>query len=273
MQEIDFYLQKMTDELKLRGYSKKTIKAYLFCLKQYLCFSRMNPEILNIEAVKSFLLDKHDKNYSPQTINLFLNAIKFFYKEIIGNNKKINIHTIKRSLKLPVVLSRMEILRIVESIDNLKHKLLISLSYSAGLRISEAISLKVKDMSFENLTIHIKEAKGKKDRITIFSKKLKENLQSLIMGKDMDDFIFGSERGGKLTTRTAQKIFENALKNAEVKKDATFHSLRHSFATHLLENGVDVRYVQELLGHQNIRTTQRYTQVTNPKLKNIKSPL
>jgi site-specific recombinase XerD len=89
----------------------------------------------------------------------------------------------------------------------------------------------------------------------------------------MDDYLFESERSGKLTERTAQKVFENALKKSDIKKDATFHSLRHSFATHLLENGVDVRYVQELLGHQNIRTTQLYTQVTNPKLKNIKSPL
>ncbi|MFH2022135.1 MAG: tyrosine-type recombinase/integrase, partial [Patescibacteria group bacterium] len=94
-----------------------------------------------------------------------------------------------------------------------------------------------------------------------------------LSGKISDDFVFASERGGKLTTRTAQKIFKNALVKSGVKKDATFHSLRHSFATHLLENGVDIRYVQELLGHQNIRTTQRYTHVTNPKLKNIQSPL
>ena len=129
------------------------------------------------------------------------------------------------------------------------------------------------DVNLEESTIHLKNAKGKKDRITIFPEKIKNNLQNLIAGKNLNDYLFESERGGKLTERTAQKVFENALREAGIKKDATFHSLRHSFATHLLENGVDVRYVQELLGHQNIRTTQIYTQITNPKLKNIKSPL
>ena len=187
--------------------------------------------------------------------------------------EKINLKFAKRSKKLPIVLSREEIKNIIEAIKNPKHKLIISLAYGAGLRISEVISLKVKDVNLEELTIHLKNAKGKKDRITIFSEKIKTDLRHLIADKNPNNYLFESERGGKLTERTAQKVFENALRKAGIKKDATFHSLRHSFATHLLENGVDVRYVQELLGHQNIRTTQIYTQVTNPKLKNIRSPL
>jgi len=151
--------------------------------------------------------------------------------------------------------------------------LIISLSYGAGLRISEAQNLKVKDIDFDELTIHIKNAKGKKDRITILPEKIKNDLQKALSFKDQNDFIFESERGGKLSTRTLQKIFEKALMKTGIKKPATFHSLRHSFATHLLENGTDIRYVQELLGHQNIRTTQIYAHVTNPNLKNIKSPL
>ena len=147
------------------------------------------------------------------------------------------------------------------------------MAYGAGLRISEVVNLKVKDVNLEELTIYLKNAKGKKDRITIFPEKIKTYLQNLIAGKNPNDYLFESERGGKLTERTAPKVFENAQRQSGIKKEATFHSLRHSFATHLLENGVDVRYVQELLGHQNIRTTQIYTQVTNPKLKNIKSPL
>ncbi|MFH1896344.1 MAG: tyrosine-type recombinase/integrase [bacterium] len=162
---------------------------------------------------------------------------------------------------------------ILGAVKNTKHKLLLSLAYGAGLRVSEAISLKVQDIDFHELTIHIKQAKGKKDRISVFPEKLSADIQNLITGKDKNNFVFSSERGGKLTTRTAQKVFENSLKKSEVKKDATFHSLRHSFATHLLENGVDVRYVQKLLGHQSIKTTQLYTQITNPKLRNIKSPL
>jgi site-specific recombinase XerD len=179
----------------------------------------------------------------------------------------------KRSKKLPIVLSREEIKNIIDSIRNPKHKLIISLTYAAGLRISEVINLKIKDVDLEELTNHLKNAKGKRDRITIFPEKIRSKLKSLITEKKSDNYLFESERGGKLTERTAQKVFKNALRRTGIKKDATFHSLRHNFATHLLENGVDVRYVQELLGHRNIKTTQVYTQVTNPKLKNIKGPL
>ena len=150
---------------------------------------------------------------------------------------------------------------------------MVSVAYGAGLRVSELVNLKIRDVDLDELTIHVKIGKGKKDRISIFPEKLRPELRKLILERDFKEFVFESERGGKLTTATAQKVFKNALKKARIQKPATFHSLRHSFATHLLENGVDVRYVQELLGHANIRTTQIYTKVTNPKLKNIKSPL
>ncbi|MCX6800459.1 MAG: tyrosine-type recombinase/integrase, partial [Candidatus Falkowbacteria bacterium] len=158
-------------------------------------------------------------------------------------------------------------------IINKKHSLMIALAYASGLRVSEVVSLKVKDLNLLEFTIHLKSTKGDKDRITILPEKLIKDIENMIMHKSLNDYVFSSERGGKLTERTAQKIFENALQKSGIKKDATFHSLRHSFATHLLENGVDIRYVQELLGHQNIRTTQIYTHITNPSLKNIKSPL
>ena len=150
--------------------------------------------------------------------------------------------------------------------------MLVSLAYGAGLRVSEAVNLKVRDLNLEELTIHIRQAKGKKDRLTLIPEKLVNDLKNLMAGKDGGEYAFASERGGKLTDRTAQAVFEHALKKSGIKKGATFHSLRHSFATHLLENGTDVRYVQELLGHANIRTTQIYTHVTNPAIKNIKSP-
>lgn len=260
-------------ELKIRNYSPKTIKSYLHALKEYFIFDKNNLEKLNIENIKRFLLKKQESNASPQTINLYLNAIKFFYREIVKTSKKIDIKFSKKSKKLPVVLSRSEVEQIIDNTENAKHRLLLSLAYGAGLRVSEAVNLRVKDIDFDELTVHIKQAKGRKDRITVFPEKLKTDIKNLTAIRSKNDLVFASERGGKLTTRTAQKTFENSLKKANIKKEATFHSLRHSFATHLLENGVDVRYVQELLGHQNIRTTQIYTQVTNPKLKNIKSPL
>ena len=202
-----------------------------------------------------------------------MNAIKFYYRSVIKTNEKIEVRSAKKNKRLPIVLSKVEIERILGVTGNMKHRLFLSLAYGAGLRVSEVVNLKTEDIDIQELPIHIKEAKGKKDRITVFPEKLTINIQSIIAGKDKNEFLFASERGGKLTTRTAQKVFENSLKKAGVNREATFHSLRHSFAAHLLENGVDIRYVQELLRHQNIRTTQTYTQVTNPKLKNTKSPL
>lgn len=271
------YLTKTEQELKLRNYSRQTIKSYLLCLQKYFDFLTENSNVVkglsSEEKVRKFLLQHQERGNAGQTINLYLNAIKFFYREILKSTDKIDLKFSKTSKKLPEVLSRLEIEKILAIIDNKKHKLLIALSYGAGLRVSEAVNLKVKDINSEELTIHLREAKGKKDRLTIFSEKLKNDLRAAMAGKNSNDYIFASERGGRLTERSAQKVFYNALKKCGINKPATFHSLRHSFATHLLENGVDVRYVQELLGHANIRTTQIYTKVTNPSLKNIKSPL
>lgn len=266
-------LKQAEQELKIRNYSSKTIKSYIYGLKEYFTFKKYDFESLDTNNIRDFLLRSQKKGISAQTRNLFLNAIKFFYRNVVRVNKKIEIKSAKKNKSLPVVLSRNEIKEIIGATENAKHKLLLSLAYGAGLRVSEVISLQVQEIDLQELTIHIKQAKGKKDRITVFPEKLKTDIQNLTAGKEKNDFVFASERGGKLTTRTAQKVFENSLKKAGVKKNATFHSLRHSFATHLLENGVDVRYVQELLGHQNIRTTQMYTMVTNPSIKNIKSPL
>lgn len=266
-------LQRTEIELKIRNYSPRTLEAYVSCLKDYFEYKQINLDKLDQDNIRRYLLQKQDKNYSPQTINLYLNAIKFFYHDIIRSAEPINVKFAKRNKELPVVLSRVEIQKLLSGVKNSKHQLLLSLAYGAGLRVSEAVSLKVKDLNLDELTIHLKQAKGKKDRLTLIPEKLVNDLRNIIAGKSGNDYVFESERGGKLTERTAQAVFEKALQSAGIAKEATFHSLRHSFATHLLENGTDVRYVQELLGHANIRTTQIYTHVTNPAIRNIKSPL
>lgn len=270
---MQHWLEQVKTELKIRNYSQKTISAYLSCLEDYFNYKQVNLDKLDQNNIRAYLLLKQDKNYSSQTINLYLNAIKYFYHDIIRSPEPFNIRFAKRNKSLPVVLSRQEIQDLLATLKNTKHLLLLSLAYGAGLRVSEAINLRVRDLNLAELTIHLKEAKGKKDRITLVPEKLVNNLNNLIVGKENNAYVFESERGGKLTERTAQMVFAKALKLSGIKKEATFHSLRHSFATHLLENGTDIRYVQELLGHANIRTTQIYTHVTNPALKSIKSPL
>ncbi len=266
-------LTQTRNELRLRRYSPRTIKSYLANLKEYFSlkhFDFMNPDV---DHIRRFLLEKEEKGYASQTINLYLNAIKFYYYEIAKFDGVIDIHFAKRSKKLPIVLSREEIKRLVAVISNIKHRLLIRLAYGAGLRVSEILSLKVKDIELDRGFIHIKDAKGMKDRVTVLPEKLMYEIRILIEDRDRNEYLIPSERGGKLAARTAGKIFQNAMARADIKKDATFHSLRHSFATHLLEDGTDVRYVQKLLGHSNIRTTQLYTQVTDVTLARIKSPL
>lgn len=259
-------------ELQIRNYSPRTRQAYLRCLREYFAYNK-SAEVLDEENIKDFLQQKVHLKASSQTINLYLNAIKFFYREILKVSQTINLKFAKRSQKLPVLLTRREIEQILGNISNPKHRLMIALAYGAGLRVSEIVNLKIGDLDLMENTVHIKAAKGNKDRLTVFPEKLTPDFRQLFGARKQTVFLFASERGGKLTTRTAQKIFSTALHKAGIEKQATFHSLRHSFATHLLENGVDIRYVQELLGHKNIRTTQIYTHLTNPKLKNIKSPL
>lgn len=267
-------LTRAEEEMRLRNYSRRTISGYLHCLRGYYASA---PDACGDASdeprIRAYLLSLYDKNAAAQTVSLHLNAIKFFYTAVLHSPFKMDLHTPKRPKRLPVVLSRAEIERLLASVTNKKHRLLLALSYGAGLRVSEAIYLRVGDVDVDGLVISIRQAKGKKDRISTISQKIVPDLRSFVAGRNADEFLFESMRGGALTERSAQKVFENALNSAGIQKEATFHSLRHSFATHLLENGVDVRFVQELLGHQNIRTTQIYTHVTNPSLKNIKSPL
>lgn len=266
-------LEKVNKEFKLGAYSTKTRKSYMLYIQDYIKFCRK----FNIEdkhtAIEKYILSKHEKKLAPQTINLCLNSVKFLYSKVLKDNKKINIKCVKRNKTLPTVLTKQEIKKIISVTTNKKYKLLICLAYACGLRVSEVINLKVKDLNTEELLIYIRKSKGNKDRISVLPEKLKTDLNNIISLKNKDDYIFESSRGGKLCTASAQKMFKASIKKANIEKSASFHSLRHSFATHLLENGTNLRYIQKLLGHNNIRTTQTYTEVSNPTLKNIKSPL
>jgi site-specific recombinase XerD len=260
-------------EMKLRNYSPKTIDAYLRVVKDVHTFYGRSPQDLSEEEIKEYLYAKQKQGLSSQTIALFANALNFLFIQIYKRTGYNKIRQPKQSSRLPVILSREEIKKMIDLTHNLKHRLLLAITYAGGLRVSEIVRLRAQDVDLGGLTIIVRQGKGKKDRLTIVSDTLAPELDRIMAGKSGDDYVFESERGGRLTEATAQKVFYQALRRADINKPATFHSLRHSFATHLLENGVDVRYVQELLGHANIRTTQIYTHITNPSLKNIKSPL
>lgn len=270
--DLEGLLEAMQLEMRLRNYSQRTISAYSGCVANYF-LSRNLDFTFDMAYLRSFLEKKLDEGKSGQTVNLYLNALKFFYGEFLGVKRHIDLKFAKRSKRLPVVLSRSEIGKILGVVANRKHKLMLALAYGSGLRVSELVALRARDLDFEEGLIRVRLGKGAKDRITILPESLMEDLACYVAGRGRDDYVFSSERGGKFSSRTPQKVFERAAAEAGIVKDASFHSLRHSFATHLIEEGVNLRYVQELLGHSSIRTTQLYTKVTSLGLKNVKSPL
>lgn len=268
------YLLQLTRELQQRNYSPRTVEIYSNCLRFFLKWINNDVSTISRDKVLDFILYLQNQGKAPKTVNLYKEVIKFFFRQIIKISLGQEIKLSKEPRKLPVVLSRLEIQRLLDNTTNSKHKTLLSLAYGAGLRVSEIFYLRVGDINLDQKTIHIKSAKWQKDRITLLPDKIIDDIKKLMDGKSYSDPVFHSEQGGgALTKRTAQHIFQHAMQKAWLWKKATFHSLRHSFATHLLENGTDIRYIQVLLWHTNIKTTQIYTQVATHHLQAIQSPL
>ena len=260
-------LKKLEENLKLKNYSRETIRSYLFIIKKYLKFTEKKG--INSESAKEFLLGKLTiQNPSSAGHNIF--ALKYFFREILNQN--LDLPNPKRNKTLPDILSINEIKKLIENTRNIKHKLILKMLYGCGLRVSEIINLKLDDVNFDEGLIHIRLAKGKKDRFVKLPYSLEEDLGNYCK-LNKDNFLFPSNRGGKLTKKTILKIVQNAARKAGIKKRVYPHLLRHSFATHLLENGTDLRIIQKLLGHSDIKTTQIYTQISQASIKNIKSPL
>jgi site-specific recombinase XerD len=262
-------------ELRIREFSRKTVKSYLYYNKDLLKYNSKSPKSINIDDIKEYLLFLKKRELSDSTINPAINAIKFYYTQILKRKFFVNkeIFRTKKNQKLPEVLTKKEIKNILLITENIKHKLILALMYSSGLRVSEIINVKASDLDFENKMLKVRSAKGKKDRLTIISGKVSYVLKKYVKNKEKNDYIFKNNKNNKLSERTVQKIFTIALKKSKIKKQASCHALRHSFAAHLLEDGIDIRYIQELLGHARLETTQIYTKVANNKLKEINNPL
>ncbi len=262
-------------ELVARKYSPKTVKSYLHYNEEFLKFTKKMANEVTNEDIKDYLVFLAEKkDASTSSLNIAISALKFYYGEV---RKQSFIYEIKRPTKdkkLPVILSQEEIADILLSVANLKHRAILMLTYSAGLRVSEVVRLKVENIDTHRGLILVRNAKGRKDRCTLLS-----NIALAAVRRYLDEYnpkcwLFpGADPRKHITTRTAQAIFERAYKKAGIKKEVSIHSLRHSFATHLLENGTDLRYIQKLLGHKSSKTTEIYTHVSNWVLGRIKSPL
>ncbi|MFO7991928.1 MAG: tyrosine-type recombinase/integrase [Thermoplasmata archaeon] len=269
------FLNKARNIMASRKYSDDTIETYMHYMEDFFTFINKNPDFANSDDISLyFSYLSAEKDVSTSTLNVALSAVKFYYDEASPINFPSNIKRPKKSQKLPEILTKEEISRILSVLDNIKHRAIITLVYSAGLRVSEVVNLRVNDLDFERDSIHIRGAKGRKDRYTVLSKKAAQTLDIYIKAMRPKTWLFpGQKDGTHITRRTAQVVFKKAAKQADIKKDVSIHSLRHSFATHLLESGVNIRYIQKLLGHKSTKTTERYTHVSNKVLRNIQSPL
>ena len=267
-------LKEIKKILVVRAYSPNTISTYLACLnyfKNYFKGSKIDD--LSKEDIIDYLFHLIKNNYSKSTQNQHINAIKFYFEKCLG--KKREFYHIDRPIKdkkLPIILSKNEIQLLFNSTYNLKHLAILAVIYSCGLRVSELINIKINDIDNNRMVINIRHAKGNKDRQVQLTNQILELLRKYYKEYLPVKYLIVGQNGGKYSTTSIQKIIKNSALKAKIYKKVTPHTLRHSFATHLLENGTDIRYIQTILGHSDIKTTQIYTHVSNAHLKNIQNP-
>ncbi len=270
------YLNDFKILLTIKRYSYSSIKSYSHALKTFFdAFSGTDPAYITVHQIEDFINSLVvDKKISQSYQKVLVGAIKLFYNEILRKNYDFNyLFPDRTEKKLPVVLSKMEVKLILDSINNLKHKAIISLIYGTGLRVSEAVEMQIGDIDSKRMVIRIRQAKGKKDREVMLPANLLLLLREYYKVYKPKKYLFEGQKGDKYSARSIQAILKQALRKAKVTKKASVHTLRHSFATHLLESGTDIRIIQQLLGHSSIKTTQIYTQVSSTKLASVKSPL
>jgi len=270
-------LENFVQMLQLKAYSKSTITTYRNEFIQLLKLLKQKPvDALTVEDLKRYMSHVLVKEcISENTAHSRLNALKFYFEQVLGREKFFwEIPRPKKVQKLPKVISEEKILEGLLKIDNLKHKTLLLLAYSAGMRVSEVVQLKIADINSDRMQISINHAKGKKDRVITLSKSILPFLRAYYIKYKPTDWLFeGHKSSEHYSTRSAQQVFKEAYKKLGLPAQCSFHSLRHSYATHLLESGTDISYIQKLLGHNDIKTTLRYTQISKKDIGQIESPL
>ena len=267
-------LKEVKKILIVGGYSNSTIKTYITCLKNFKnYFYKIEIDQLSKDDIIEYLFHLIKNNYSKSTQNQHINAIKFYFEKCLRQKREYYlIERPRKEKKLPNILSKNEIQLLFNSTYNLKHLTIIAVIYSCGLRVSELINIKINDIDNNRMVIHIKKAKGNKDRQVQLTNQLLELLRKYYKKHLPINYLIVGQNGGKYSTTSIQKIIKNSSFKAGINKKVTPHTLRHSFATHLLENGTDMRFIQKILGHSDIKTTQIYTHVSSSHLKNIQNP-
>lgn len=267
------FLKKLEIELRISKNSEYTLRNYVNFNKKFLEYLKKDPENVTEDDVKSYLSENLN-NASASTTIIFLSALKYAFSNILKKDITITIKRPKKEKKIPSVLTKEEVRKLIDSINSKKSKLMVSLMYACGFRVSELVNLKIKDLNFDEKTGSVRQGKGKKDRVFNIPDFLLDDLknQAEMQKEQNKEYLFTGPKE-KLSERNLQKIISLASKKLGINKDVHCHTLRHSFATHLLENGTDIRKIQELLGHSDLSTTQIYTHISREELKKIKSPI
>jgi len=271
--EVGEFLDKLRVELKISKNSDHTLRNYVRANQALLNYTNKLPSDITPDDVKLYMADNLADKASSSII-LFLAAVKYAHFNILGVDPTVKIKRPRKERHLPVVLSKEEVTSILSAIENKKSHLMISILYACGLRVSELVNLKVLDLDFAEKVGHVRQGKGRKDRIFNIPESLSQKLQEQanLQRTQQQEHLFSGPLGA-LSPRNIQKIVETSARNAGIEKHVHPHTMRHSFATHLLESGVDIRMIQELLGHADLSTTQQYAHVSTKQLKKIKSPL
>lgn len=264
------------ERLITQRYSPKSIKIYVGCVSSFLkMFSKYNPQDISLELIEKYILwIIKEKNISASYQKQILFSITKFYDSIY--NKKVDLYSLypkRAEYKLPKYLSLSDVQKIINGTDNLKHKSIISVLYGGGLRLSELINLELSDINSDKMLIFIRQSKGKKDRVVMLSEKLLTLLRQYYVAYKPKFWLFEGQSGGQYSAKSVQQVVKSAAQKAGININVTPHVLRHAFATHLIENGTDIRFIQELLGHNSIKTTEKYTMITDVSKSKIKSPL
>lgn len=270
------YTLAMLDYLMAQNYSGNTIRSYVKTFNLFLRINHyQNPDILTEMQIVKHLAGMTEKGLSASTLNMLVNSLLYYYRTVLKRDSfEIKLPRARMEHHLPSVLTMEECFRIFSYVDNPKHKLLLLIGYGAGLRRSEIVTLKWADIMFEEHKIHVKQSKGNKDRIVMLPYSIVAYLQNYRTLYPSNDWVFeGQYKGEALSGRTVQQVMKDAVTKAGLEKKATVHTLRHSFATHLLESGTDIRYIQQLMGHSSIKTTMIYTHITPNAERKIISPL
>jgi len=264
----------MIEEMRLRNFSPRTQQSYLSAMVGLVKHYRRAPDQLTQDEIRSYLLHLEKRGLSPSSRNVAISGLKFFYHQMMGwNEKRLFIPPRKRSWRLPEVLGQKEVERLLLAAVKHRDRCLLMTAYATGLRVSELVRLKVSAIDSERIMVRVEQGKGRKDRYTILSQRLLSELRSYWKEHRSPTYVFPNRKGGPISIDYAQRIYNLAKLKAGVHKGKGIHTLRHCFATHLLEAGVDLRTIQTLLGHNSMGSTERYLQIRQHKLTTTANPL